>query len=145
MFYSTANFYKMSHIHNVKKWWHQLHTDLFRIFFMFLVSSFVNVVVKLQSLTIWSKRISANEIIGVDELVIMWQVRHLVVKALTNIYLLSNFRKLPKTTIRAPSSGEMGVFRSSTPIRSVHSITYKIYMDMWQVSIFSIMEKHRIF
>ncbi len=51
------------------------------------------------------------ESIGVDELLIVRLVRHPVVKALTNIYLLSNFRKLPKTTIRAPSSGEMGVVR----------------------------------
>ena len=54
----------------------------------------------------------------------MRQVHHLVVKARTrtNIYLLSNFRKLPKTTITAPSSFSMGVFRIIYP----YSIWYDI-------------------
>ena len=56
-----------------------------------------------------------GQILHRGSLVIMWQVRHLIVKARTNIYVLSNFRKLPKTTITAPSSGEMGVFRVVYP------------------------------
>ena len=71
-----------------------------------------------QFLFTFAKSCSKSNIIGLDDLVIMWRVRHLVVKTSTSIYLLQTSVSCSVTTITAPSIGEGEFSGSSTPIQS---------------------------